>query len=649
MQKDVEKKTKKEKLNNKIIKLKKKYKDLHYTDSSVKPQLTEPNIEILLENNNIELKFNEVSKTITKIAMDNENLCKSDKLLTSFLEDEIVRENFQSKSYDGLYRKLDSIAFKNSYNPIKEYLYKNYQNNKSKISKEYKFLNEYISMLKVRPEEKELTELLVKRWLVSCVACHFDDNFVSHGVLTLKGEQGIGKTTWFRLLIPEYLKKENKEKDGYFKEGFTLDLSNKDKVIEFLQYWIVELGELDSTAKKQIDELKAFVTKKYDTFRSPFGRTNEDYKRRTVACASIDKDEFLRDDVNRRWWVIDCLDIDYQKKNNTDMLWAEVYDLCLKKERYYLDKSELELLNNHNTKFNMKTELDTLLISNFDWDSEERYYLRPKDIFLYLPSSNKITSSTIGRALKKLKVAFKDGRSRTRYYKMPKVFEHVISENLYKAWNFEKVYSENVEILDISDTLNRLKNINIKSCSDLDKKALKKEMARLNKEITLDELDVFSEKSKANQGKDLENIIVDNAEKNKNRKFENISVNNINKKEDKPSEEDEKCRDFIDNLTVLLKEHFGGFESSFEKYSSYLMILYDDKSKIKDFMPDYEDFINKWKIEADYKNSNEYKNKSDEDKKKWEKENSYKNTIDYDHKCHKLLEYLDNKFGKVEV
>lgn len=456
---EIKKETKKDRLNNKIIRLKQEYKDLHITDSSVSPMLTETNINILLTNLGIELKFNEVSKTVSKSLIDGhnkkiDNVCKSDKTLMSFLEDEIIREEFHGRSFDMLYRKLDSIAYKNSYNPVKDYLMNNYENNKSKLNGCYNNLKEFTNILKVKPDEKELTNLLVKRWLVSCVACQLYDDFVSHGILTLKGGQGIGKTSFFRRLIPDILKKENKKKDGYFKEGYLLDLKNKDKIIQFLENWIVELGELDSTARKQIDELKAFITSKYDTYRSPFGRTNEDYKRRTIACASIDKDEFLRDDTNRRFWVINCLDVDYLKEIDIDMLWVEIVDLYLKGEKWYLTKEELKILNEHNSQFNMKTETDSLIESCFDWNSEERYYLEIKDIYRILLNMNKnLTNTKIGIALKKLKIDFKEERARRKFYLMPKPLRVICKDEILESWNYEIVKIENVkgEVLEQSN------------------------------------------------------------------------------------------------------------------------------------------------------------------------------------------------------
>jgi P4 family phage/plasmid primase-like protien len=214
------------------------------------------------------------------------------------------------------------------------------------------------------------------------------------------------------------------------------------------------------------------------------------------------------------------------------------------------------------------------------------------------------------------------------------------------------------EINDMNVILNQLKTMkdniislrNSKVVDECDVEMFEKEFEKVSNEFTLLKLeslnnksgvnqvtfDIDSEKSKVNRGETLDNIYSDNVEE----KEDKIS------KEDKPSEEDLKCRDFIDDLTSLLEEHFGSFESSYARYTTYLTGIYFNTSKIKSFMPEYEDFVTKWKKEDDYKKSKEYKNMSDEDKKKWENENNYKNSIEYTDKCHTLLEYLDNTFGK---
>ena len=79
------------------------------------------------------------------------------------------------------------------------------------------------------------------------------------GILTLQGNQGIGKTRLIKKLIPIYVK-----------TGLELDPSDKDKVYQCIKYWVAELGELDSTLKRDLAKLKAFITESSDEFRRPY-------------------------------------------------------------------------------------------------------------------------------------------------------------------------------------------------------------------------------------------------------------------------------------------------------------------------------------------------------------------------------------------
>ena len=115
-------------------------------------------------------------------------------------------------------------------------------------------------------ESAQLKEMLLKKWLISCVAAAYEKNGVElEGILVLQGAQGLGKTLWFKRLC-DYNK-------GWLLEGATLNPSDKDSVKRAVSHWIVELGEIESTFKKSdIDQLKAFVTSKTDELRLPYDR-----------------------------------------------------------------------------------------------------------------------------------------------------------------------------------------------------------------------------------------------------------------------------------------------------------------------------------------------------------------------------------------
>lgn len=111
----------------------------------------------------------------------------------------------------------------------------------------------------------ELKVVLMYRWLLSLVAAALVvSGFKARGVLTLQGTQSKGKTSWIGSLVPDELLRAM-----LVKGEFHLDGANKDSVLTAISHWIVEIGELDSSFKKDIARLKAFsqVTETKSEFR----------------------------------------------------------------------------------------------------------------------------------------------------------------------------------------------------------------------------------------------------------------------------------------------------------------------------------------------------------------------------------------------
>ena len=140
------------------------------------------------------------------------------------------------------------------YNPVVEWIDSKPWDGTSRLQT---FLDSIVST------NEELKDMLMKKWLISCVAAAYEKNGVElEGILVLQGAQGLGKTLWFKRLC-DYDK-------GWLLEGATLNPSDKDSVKRAVSRWIVELGEIESTFKKSdIDQLKAFVTARTDELRLP--------------------------------------------------------------------------------------------------------------------------------------------------------------------------------------------------------------------------------------------------------------------------------------------------------------------------------------------------------------------------------------------
>jgi predicted P-loop ATPase len=213
------------------------------------------------------------------------------------------------------------------------------------------------------PIDARLKRQLLLRWLLSAVAALVTPGgLAAHGVLVLSGDQGIGKTSWVKALVPAGL--------DAVKEGAIIDPANKDSVLAAVSHWLVELGELGATFKKaDIDRLKAFVTTAVDKIRRPYDRVESKLPRRTVFFGSVNDKHYLVDDTgNRRWWTIPVLAIDYRHGIDVQQLWAEILELHQGGEQHWLTPTELADLNALNDEHQAIDPVDELLRGGFAWD-----------------------------------------------------------------------------------------------------------------------------------------------------------------------------------------------------------------------------------------------------------------------------------------
>lgn len=221
---------------------------------------------------------------------------------------------------------------------------------------------------------------LLEAWLISTV--RIAHNTLSNpvnmeGALILQGGQGVGKTRWTKALLPKIVK-------PYFAEGKSLDPKDKDSVHQATKYWIVELGEMDSTFKSEQSKLKQFFTNSYDEYRLPYAITSDKHPRITSFVGTVNKQEFLKDDTgSRRWWVIPVIDVnhDLMESIDKDQLWGEVMHLYRTNEDLHrLTDDDLAKLNEINSEFTASNAIELELYKAFDWDSPVRELRSNKSI-----------------------------------------------------------------------------------------------------------------------------------------------------------------------------------------------------------------------------------------------------------------------------
>ena len=273
---------------------------------------------------------------------------------------------------------------------------------------------------------KELAEILgvegnktyvlyLRKWLHQCVAMALNDEmspYGADGVLVIRGPQGAGKTLFCSRIAM---------KAEWFAEGVSIDLDKKDTVIQATSVWIAEMGELDSTLKREQLALKAFVTACCDTYRQPYARVATTKPRRTSFCATVNPQEFLNDETgSRRWWVVEPTKIDCQKLKELpecwfQQMWAQVYtELYLPNPQgFRLTEEERTKLQADNEKYNKPLPGETEILDKLAWDSpvcQWDWYTvtEVRDNLMLKP----LTTSQIGKVLKKL--AERDERIMTK-------------------------------------------------------------------------------------------------------------------------------------------------------------------------------------------------------------------------------------------
>jgi len=187
-----------------------------------------------------------------------------------------------------------------------------------------------------------LKDTLITRWMISAIAGAFSPKGVSaSGVLVFQGDQYVGKTKWFKSLVPEDL--------NLIKDGVILKPDDRDSVKQAVSFWLVELGELDSTFRKSdIAALKAFLTNDKDVLRRAYARKESQYARRTVFFGSVNPKEFLHDPTgNRRYWTIEVAKLDHSHNIDMQQVWAQVYEQWKAGAGHYLTPDEMNQLNSH--------------------------------------------------------------------------------------------------------------------------------------------------------------------------------------------------------------------------------------------------------------------------------------------------------------
>lgn len=339
------------------------YSPLPYTTDKGKPLAHISNLKEICRRLGVTVRYNVIAKAEEIIipneafSMDNEGNAS-----LAWLESECSLYNMPTQKLGGF---LTYLADKNQYNPVVEWVSSKPWDGEDRLQQ----LLDTITLKDPTEHSIMLRDTLVKRWMVSAIAAAYSPDGVSAaGVLTFQGDQYLGKTNWFKKLVP---REKNLLKDGYI-----LRPDDKDNIKQCLSFWIVELGELDSTFRRaDISALKAFLTQQDDILRPAYAKKECKFPRRTVFFGSVNPKIFLHDPTgNRRYWTIAATHLNHNHGLDMQQVWAQVHALWSTGFGYYLTIDELNALNDHNDNFTTSDPVEESISSYFDWEVSEKMW-----------------------------------------------------------------------------------------------------------------------------------------------------------------------------------------------------------------------------------------------------------------------------------
>lgn len=271
-----------------------------------RPTLDRAGLEEFLTAAGIDLRYNVIAKELQIRGMPKEY---NPETLTCdlpvILHDELKRAFRCTK--EQIADLLAVIAGRRRFNPVLELLAGTEWDRKDRFPELFEIMR--------LPKSDALSRILLTKWLTQSVAMArngLEGAYGADGILVLAGPQGIGKTTLVRTLGM---------RPDLYKLGQWLDARDKDTYRRCTSAWIVELGELETTLRSDLERMKAFVTAERDEYRLPYGRADQVLARRTSLVATCNSGKFLIDPTgSRRFWTVPVEEIDLEGLKKLDIL-----------------------------------------------------------------------------------------------------------------------------------------------------------------------------------------------------------------------------------------------------------------------------------------------------------------------------------------
>jgi predicted P-loop ATPase len=226
-----------------------------------------------------------------------------------------LEKRYDLSSANKIKDALDIVIKKNSFHPVREYLSALQWDGEERLET---LLIDYLGA-----EDNIYVRTVTRKALVAAVARIFQPGIKFDNMLTIVGDQGIGKSTILSKLGGKW-----------FSDSFNFHmLSSKQGEEQLRGAWLVEVGELTGLSKTDVESAKSFLSRCEDRYRVAYGKRLEYFPRQNIFFGSTNNKRPLRDSSGgRRFWIV-VTDADKATKSvfdgltqdDVDQIWAEAY------------------------------------------------------------------------------------------------------------------------------------------------------------------------------------------------------------------------------------------------------------------------------------------------------------------------------------
>jgi len=272
------------------------------------PKATQHNIRVALRRMNVRLAYDEFAGRAVVEGLPALGPRLDDDAMTR-LWLEIERQFGFLPGREYFWKVVSDEARRASFHPVRDYLAEVKWDGTHRIDRwTYTYL---------RAADSEYTRAVGRLLLVAAVrrvrrpGCQFDEMPVLESP-----QQGLNKSSALRVLAV---------RDEWFGDDLPLGCEGRVVVEQTRGKWIIEASELKGLRGKRAEQLKAFLSRRFDTARMSYGRLPADYPRHFIPIGTTNEEHYLHDPTgNRRIWPVRIGKIDLAALlRDRDQLWAE--------------------------------------------------------------------------------------------------------------------------------------------------------------------------------------------------------------------------------------------------------------------------------------------------------------------------------------